>query len=267
MEFTTIGNAKKQTGLAYLGGINISAKLSKNQKVSDVMTYCIYLSPANTSGYNVCAHSTPECRLGCLATSGRAGMELHTENIRTIQNARIKKTKLFHEENEFFMNWLVAELRSYQNKAAKLGIPFSVRLNGTSDINWSKYPINGKTVFELFPDVQFYDYTKEMTKLFDVIPNYHLTLSYAGYKDELFKMMLSKGNNVAVVFNVHKVEELPATFLGFPVINGDATDYRPNDEKGSVVGLKWKSISNKATEKAILNSVFVVNPNDERCTY
>ena len=32
MIFTTIGQAKKQTGLSYLGGINISSKMIKNKR-------------------------------------------------------------------------------------------------------------------------------------------------------------------------------------------------------------------------------------------
>ena len=72
MKFTTIQQAKIQTGLSYLGNINISAKMIKNKKINHEYTYLIYLSPAKTSGYNVCTHSTNECRLGCLATSGHA---------------------------------------------------------------------------------------------------------------------------------------------------------------------------------------------------
>lgn len=164
MEFTTIGNAIKQTGFAYLGGVNISAKMIKNQKVSGNMTYVIYLAPANESGYNVCPNSTPECRLGCLSTSGRAGMELLSGSNRT-KNSRINKTKLFHEHNEFFMQWLIADLRAKQAKAKVKGLDFSVRLNGTSDIDWQNNYYNGKNIFEHFPEVTFYDYTKKPCKV------------------------------------------------------------------------------------------------------
>jgi len=64
MKFTTISKTRKELGIAYLGNINISAKLIKNMKVSGNYTYSIYLAPASTSGYNVCSHSTHECRLG-----------------------------------------------------------------------------------------------------------------------------------------------------------------------------------------------------------
>ena len=120
MKFTTIGNAKKLTGLSYLGGVSTSAKIMHSQQYSHQYTYAIYLAPDNISGYNTCSHSTPECRVGCLNTSGRAGMEIHCEKHR-INDARIKKAKLFYEESEFFMAWVMAEIRMYQAKAKKDG--------------------------------------------------------------------------------------------------------------------------------------------------
>lgn len=262
MNFTTIADAKRQTGLSYLGTINSSSKMLHSQIESHQYTYIIYLAPAKTSGYNVCSHSTKECRLGCLATSGRAGMELMSGGDR-IKNARIKKTKLFYEQPEFFMAWLVAEIKVAQAKAERDGFFFSVRLNGTSDIDWQNVRFNGQNIFEIFPDVLFYDYTKNASKFINLAPNYHLTLSYTGRNWESCKTMLRNGHNVAIVFNVKKVSELPETYEGFNVINGDLTDYRIDDAKGIIIGLKWKRIANREVEKQVLNSCFVVNPANE----
>lgn len=257
MKFSTIGQAKKQTGFSYLGGINTSAKIMKNQKVSGQMTYIMYLAPANESGYNVCPNSTPECRLGCLSTSGRAKIDLYSgKNI--IKNARINKTKLFHEENEFFMQWLFADIKAKQKSAISKGFEFSVRLNGTSDIDWAEHKLNGLNVFQAFPDITFYDYTKNPTKFMGKPENYHLTFSYSGINTETCKKLLAKGFNIAVVFNVKDAVNMPEKFLGYPVVNGDLTDYRVDDANGCVVGLKWKNIANKSDNEAIKNSVFVV---------
>lgn len=266
MNFTTIGEAKRQTGLSYLGGVNVSAKMIKNLKVSNNMTYAIYLAPAMVSGYNVCPNSTPECRLGCLATSGRAGMDILSGK-GMVERARIKKTKLFHEENIFFMKWLIAELTLAKAKAKRKGFDFSVRLNATSDIDWQSENLNGKNIFELFPDVNFYDYTKNPTKFIDKPENYHLTFSYSGHNVAMCEKLLNKGFNVATVFNVKRESDLPKTFMGYKVINGDLTDFRPNDGKGIIVGLKWKQIANKANNEAIKNSIFVVQPENEKCGY
>lgn len=265
MEFTTVGNARKATGLSYLGNINSSAKMIKNKKVSGQYTYITYLAPANTSGYNVCSHSTPECRIGCLATSGHAGMEIMGGKSSKIIDSRIKKIKLFYEQPEFFMQWLIAEIQKFQRKAKKNNMGFSIRLNGTADIDWAKVLVNGKNIFEIFPNVQFYDYTKNPNKYHNKPNNYHLTFSYTGRNWKVCEALLEKGHNIAVVFNVKKESNLPKTFGGYTVVNGDETDYRIADKKGIVIGLKFKHIANKDAEKQVLNSCFVVQPTDVRC--
>lgn len=264
MEFTTIAEAKRLTGLSYLGSVNKSAKLAKNGKINHQYTYGIYFAPASQSGFNACSHSTPECRLGCLATSGRAGIELIAGKTMTM-NARVKKTKLFFEQTAFFMQWLIAEIKLYQAKAKKDGYGFSVRLNCTSDIDWQKVYVNGQNIFQIFSDTQFYDYTKSFLKFKNLPKNYHLTYSYTGYNWKFAKQLLEQGFNVAVVFNVNNENQLPKTFNGFDVINADLSDYRVLDGKGIICGLKWKHIANKEAEKQILNSVFVVQPDNIEC--
>lgn len=260
LNFTTISQAKKQIGLSYLGTVNSSSKIMKNQKVNNQHTYAIYLAPANTSGYNVCSHSTKECRLGCLATSGRQAIEIFS-GIDSIKNARIKKTKLFYEEPEYFMQWLIAEIKSAKAKAERKGFYFSVRLNATSDIDWQNVKVNGASIFEIFSDVQFYDYTKNVNKFIAKPTNYHLTYSFTGRNWNQSKVLLEKGFNVAMVFNTTKETELPTEYKGFKVINGDLTDYRIDDAKGIIIGLKWKRIANREAEQQILNSCFVVKCN------
>lgn len=258
MKFTTIANAKKETGLAYLGRINTSAKLIKNLKVGHY-TYSLNLSPANTSGYNICSHSTSECRLGCLATSGRSGIEIFSGKT-IIKDCRIKKTKLFFENKSYFMSWLIADLKLWQAKAKKDGYFISARLNTLSDIDWANILVDGKNIFQIFPEISFYDYTKNFNKFNNMPLNYHLTYSYTGRNALICEMLLERGFNVAVIFNIKHENELPKTFFGHNVINGDENDYRPNDPKGVIVGLKWKRIGNRKTEKEILNSCFVVSP-------
>jgi len=259
LQFTTISQAKKDTGLSYIGGVNLSAKMLHSKKESHQYTYIIYLAPAKESGYQVCPNATKECKMGCLATSGHAGMELASGGDR-IKNARIKKTKLFFEHNEFFMEWVIEEIKKARAKAQKDGFYFSVRLNGTSDIDWQNAMFKGYNLFQIFPDVQFYDYTKSVKKYVNKPDNYHLTFSYTGRNWDKCKALLEQGNNVAIVFNVKSEKLLPAMYKGYQVINGDLTDYRINDAKGIIVGLKWKRIGNKEAEKQVLNSVFVVKP-------
>jgi hypothetical protein len=260
LEFKNETQARKVTGLSYLGGVNTSAKVKKNMLINQ-LTYILYLAPANISRYNTCPNSTPECRLGCLNTSGRNGMEiLSGKNI--IQKARIKKTELLFENKDFFMNWLVSEITKFRKKAKKLNMEFSVRLNGTSDIDWQKINLNNQNIFEIFSDVQFYDYTKNVAKFKNLPENYHLTFSYSGRNTPECIDLLSKGFNIATIFDVKRISDLPETFLGYPVVSGDITDYRVKDGNGKIIGLKFKHIANKVAEKQVINSVFVVKHKD-----
>lgn len=266
MKFTTIAEAKRKTGLSYIGGVNTSAKIKKNLKLNH-MTYIIYLAPASESGYNVCHNSTPECRRGCLSTSGRAAMDINSGQNR-IMNARIKKTKLFIDHQDFFMDWVIQEISRYYKQAQNKGHEFSIRLNGTSDINWVEIKRNGKNLFELFPDVQFYDYTKDPSRFWTLPENYHLTFSYSGRNTVICEKLLAKGYNIAVVFNVKNESELPKKFMGYPVFNGDLSDLRSADDKGIIIGLKWKNIANKEDNEIIRKSVFVVQSlKDNRCEF
>jgi len=266
LQFTTIADAKRKTGLSYLGATSSSAKIEKSEKKDNTLTYCLYLAPADTSGYNVCTASTPECRKGCLATSGRAKMDI-ASGANVIQNARIKKSRLFFEEQDFFMNWLVKEIEGAKRRAEKNKMNFAVRLNGTSDIDWKNVYLNDKNIFQIFNDVDFYDYTKNPNYMKHVPANYHLTLSYTGRNWNGCKTALNNGHNVAMVFNIPKNEPLPKKHRGYDVINGDITDLRIKDKKGIIVGLYWKNIADKKANEEVKNSCFVIQKNDQNLEY
>ena len=275
-KFINCSQSTKKTGLSYLGNVGSSSKIKKNTKILNIDTFVLYLAPHKMSGYNVCPLATKDCIKGCLNTSGYAGIEIVTpDKENKIINARIKKTKFFYEQRDFFMDWLVAEIKATKNLSLNKGNEFSIRLNGTSDINWNAYKINGKTIFELFPDVQFYDYTKVPNRFNNIPENYHLTFSYTGYNWNDCINVLDKGYNVAVVFDIFKthnmlaknIVSLPTKYKGYNVIDGDITDYRPFDNKGSIVGLRFKRIANKKDAIKVKKSRFIVNPSNKDCTY
>jgi len=262
MNFINRAQAIIAKGFSYIGDVNSSPKTKKNGIVSQQHTYGVYLAPATESGYNTCSHSTLECRLGCLNTSGYAGIEIHSD-ITHISDSRINKTKLFYEQPEYFMAWMIAEIEAKSKLAVQKGFGFSARLNCTSDIDWQNVKVNGQSIFEIFPEITFYDYTKNPNKFIGKPDNYHLTLSYTGRNWKACDAVLKQGVNVAVVFDVKRASDIPATFKGYDVINGDITDYRVDDAKGIIVGLKWKHIADKEAEAEVLNSCFVVKPEVE----
>lgn len=217
-------------------------KLLKGQK-KGYLSSVLHLAPADLSGKNTCPKATAGCKAACLNTAGRGGIFKKGETTNVIQQARIRKTKMFFENRNQFMIELVKEIEVTIKKAEKQGLIPVFRLNGTSDIAWEKYSLpNGKNIFQNFPEVQFYDYTKILGRKVSHIPNYHLTFSKADGNDMDARLAASNGMNVAVVFH-----NVPETYIGRTVINGDETDLRFLDPKGVVVGLKAKGKAKKDT--------------------
>lgn len=217
-------------------------KLLKGEK-KGYLSSVLHFAPADLSGKEVCPKRTAGCTAACLNTAGRGGIFKKGETTNVIQQARIRKTKAFFENRSAFMSALLKEISSTIKKANKLGLTPVFRLNGTSDLAWEKYEIlEGRNIFQMFPDVQFYDYTKVNNRKVKHIPNYHLTFSKADGNDMDVRIALSNGMNVAAVFH-----NVPETYLGRPVINGDETDLRFLDPKGVIVGLKAKGKAKKDT--------------------
>lgn len=241
MVFTNISAAKRMTGLSYLGSVASSSKIAKGLKYNE-RTYILYLAPASVSGYNVCPMSTKECREACLAESGHNRIDVRENRI---NKSRIKKTKLFFEERQFFMAWLITEIKKAEADALRDGFRFSVRLNGTSDIDPISFTYDGKNILEIFPNTKFYDYTKvsKRFRLLEKYTNYDLTYSFSGYNMPQCIELLTKGDGrVAMVF---EGKHLPEEFMEFKVIDGDTYDMRYVDEQGVIVGLRFKKVRNK----------------------
>jgi len=218
-------------------------KLLKGQ-AQGYLSSVLHLAPANLSGKEVCPKRTAGCTAACLNTAGRGGIMKKGETTNVIQQARIRKTKAFFENRPAFRLELLVEIRKTIKKAEKEGLIPVFRLNGTSDLAWEKYEVqDNKNIFEMFPDVQFYDYTKIVGRKVSHIKNYHLTFSNAdGNINDVLKAKAA-GMNIAVVFR----KELPQQYLGMHVINGDETDLRFLDPKGVIVGLKAKGKAKKDT--------------------
>ena len=219
-----------------LFSVSADAKTVKGEK-QRVLTGVMYLAPHALSGYQVCPKATAGCMLACLYTAGR-GVFSNT------QLARINKTKFFFERRDVFMATLVKNIASIVVKARKLDMIPAIRLNGTSDIGWEKIAVvkDGVTYRNLmlaFPHVQFYDYTKILGRKAALsLPNYHLTYSLAEDNDADALEALAQGYNVAAVLRLGRTEPKPATFGGYPVVNGDDDDVRFRDPKGGhVIGL------------------------------
>ena len=215
-------------------------------------TYILHLAPANVSGYETCPKRTAGCTAACLNTAGRGGMFKRGESTNVIQEARKRKTKLFFENRTEFMAQLVKDIELGIKQSAKLDLVPVFRLNGTSDLAFEKYSVvrfgrEFRNIFDAFPEVQFYDYTKILGRKFKDIPNYHLTFSAADGNDVDVLKAIAQGYNIATVFGIKKTEPMPESYNGLPVFNGDESDLRFLDPKGVIVGLYAKGKAKKDT--------------------
>ena len=215
-------------------------------------TYILHLAPANLSGYETCAKRTLGCTEACLNLAGRGGMFKRGENTNVIQQARIRKTKMFFENRVEFMTTLVKDIELAIKQSKKMELVPVFRLNGTSDLAWEKYEVvrNGqlfRNIFTAFPEVQFYDYTKVLGRKVKEYSNYQLTFSAADGNDSDVLKAMNEGLNVAVVFGIKKTLPMPVDYLNRPVFNGDESDLRFLDPKGVVVGLYAKGKAKKDT--------------------
>lgn len=217
-------------------------KTVKGEKLGYI-TYIMYLSPftQNSKGINLCPHASVGCSKACLFKSGFGGM------YDRVEEGRRNKTEWYLSNRSEFMLQLVSEIEAAIKKHKDKAI-VTIRLNGTSDIRFEKIKVkDGKNIFQLFPNVQFYDYTKNPLRMLDksIPKNYHLTFSRSETNHAVAMNLLKQGKNIAMVFN-----KVPETFEGFKVIVGDETDLRFTDPKGVIVGLKYKFNTGKGGEVA-----------------
>ena len=202
-------------------------------------TYIMHLAPGMLSGFQVCASASSGCLKACLNLSGMGKFS-------NVQDARIAKTKLFFEDRQTFMDKLVKEIQAAVKSSKKAGLIPVFRLNGTSDIRWENIPVRGyRNLFQLFPDIQFYDYTKHSNRK-NIPDNYHLTFSRSETNED---QILTVTYNTAVVF-----ESLPTTYLGLPVVDGTETDLRFLDPQGVIVGLVANGEGKKDTSGFVVRA-------------
>ena len=258
--------------------VDFKTLLSTNPKTekSAVQTYILHLSPAATSGFNVCP-GAGNCKAICLHFAG------NPVYMTAKQAARIRRTLAFAADKQKFARLIVCAILDKLTKHKSE--PIAIRLNGTSDIAWENVdftitpefatfcrikwgailPLGKRNIFEIFnfmgnntgENVTFYDYTKikrnwaECKRL-----GYHLTFSFDGWNNaanlKLCRDALQNGVNVAAAFAVKRGKPLPTlahasaivggdnlTFL--PVFDGDLSDFRPADPAGGhIIGLRFK---------------------------
>lgn len=181
----------------------------------------------NSQGKNLCPMANG-CEKTCLVYTGRGIFP-------SIIEARTRKTEMFVKDKYGFVEMLIEEIAKIKDKDR-----LAIRLNGFSDIRWENININSKNIFEYFPVIRFYDYTKISNRMSLEIPNYHLTFSGDTHNWFTCEELLLSGKNVALVFK----DKIPETFNSWVVIDGTLHDLRFLDQKYVITGLVYKSVKN-----------------------
>ena len=233
-------------------GVGTNAKTIKGDG-SEYLTAILYMTPykimVDGKSFNSCAMAKQaSCIDACLYTAGRGQMS-------NVQTARQRKAEWFYRDRDSFMQQLHEDITKFSAYCHKRGIQPCVRLNGTTDIRWELIKLGDYNIFDLHPDVQYYDYTKISNRKCKDIPNYHLTWSYSNANPEYAKLLdkaIEQGMNAAVVYRTayHKT-----TWQGYPVVDGDSDDLRFLDPKGGhIVALYAKGKAKKDTSGFVVDS-------------
>jgi D-arabinose 1-dehydrogenase-like Zn-dependent alcohol dehydrogenase len=154
-----------------------------------------------------------------------------------------------HYHGSLFNRILDAEIASHGASAHALELGAAVRLNGSSDLDWSETVERNRHT-----GVVFYDYTKDYERAVKSIDtDYHLTYSVSEDPESLDKAieLVRMGGTAAIVTHRNKTKaasfgEHLSKLYDIQVNDGDRHDLRFLD-KGAMVTLTAKGSLGKAS--------------------
>ena len=214
-------------------GVSADAKTVKGERYG-VLTAILYLSPASSSGVNMCSMAKiASCIDACLNTAGRGAMS-------SVQMSRLRKTLFMLQYWDDFKAMLMREVTKHAKYCRNRGYKCAIRLNGTSDVRWELKIWEEMVYFYNQWDVHWYDYTKIANRMVPDLSIYDLTFSYSGVPEyqRFVDTARAMGMRMAVVFRYRT--QIPKHFMGMDVVDGDDSDLRFLEPQGVVSALYAK---------------------------
>jgi hypothetical protein len=208
-----------------------SIKVEKGES-EGYYTAILYMQPADkVATRTLCAAAELfGCKDACLIGSGMLGMS-------TGQSAATRKTIIYLLDSDRFYTMLRKEI---QAKHRKHGDKLAIRLNGTTDIDFTDFIAS-------MPHIRFYDYSKVYARVIkNTLTNYDITFSGSAYSEKTIFMTaraIKAGHRVAIAFNTGERKNefsMPTDLADF-----DTTDLRFTDDK-VLGGLKYKGGSRQS---------------------
>jgi hypothetical protein len=190
-------------------------------------TFLFYGAPAKVSGYNACANSGL-CADTCIYYQGMGRFP-------NVQNARIRKTKLYFEDRDNFLMTVNKDIMKAVTWSKKQNLTPCFRLDGTTDIGIARHFV------EYYKTLQFYDYTKILNRIEKAqnIPNWHLTYSLSERTTpQQLQQVLATKTNIAIPFAT--APDMTSKLWGRELVNADKHDLRFLDGENKIAVLKVK---------------------------
>jgi len=185
--------------------------------------------------HSVCPYSTPGCRCGCV-TGESANAKLERSDLTRLNRTLLS---LLRPDLACALTW-----RGLHKLKAKHGTKCRWRVNVSDDIRWE---LLAPGLFSV--GVKGYTYTKFPPSKRAGRPNLSVVYSASErYSDADIADIVAAGHRVAVVFDVPK-KQLPATWNGMTVVDGDKTDDLYTHPAGTIVGLAVKGTSKDVKEQ------------------
>lgn len=196
---------------------------------------------------NTCPHAGA-CSKYCLDQAGRGKFS-------NVQIGRAAKTLAYTLDKELFINELELEINRVWNRAFQRGFKLAVRLNGTSDCDFTEL-IDNMNIWNKSLRIEFYDYTKNMARFNrflsgNLSSNYYLTFSYDKKNhaktpdyEAILLTYLERGAKIAIIeADYEALCTKNNAFMNYKRIDGDKHDLRFKDQRvkgGAFVMLKFK---------------------------
>jgi hypothetical protein len=198
---------------------------------------------------SVCSHKTTGCGNVCLITE--AGRDEHrwvnasaadrwSGNIKRAQLARLILTLARPDAA------LTLELEAMQRTAevaADIGRGFRWRVNIADDI---AREVNPRYRYSLIDSAResgqavAYSYSKRPDRFSTAAHTVCLSASERTTDEQIAARLAAAGTVAVPLLGIGRDEPMPATYRGFPLVDGDKTDDRTSDPAGHCVGLRVK---------------------------
>lgn len=226
---TTSAKAAKASGFGYINAIH-------------------YMAPHSIAGVgNLCPFASPGCAASCLGYhTGQASMVANsadTNSKNNVRRSRDTKARQYMTDRGNYRVELHKQIAKLKAQAKREGLKLALRFNGSTDVTGE--PIQ---IALAHPEVPVNEYTKSKRMALDFaagkLPaNLTVCFSRSEVNEADCLDVLAAGGMVSVVFG----GEIPATWHGFPVVDGDKHDLLHLQPRGAVLALKAKGAAKRDT--------------------